>query len=94
VRSGQLRAIAVGSTHESSLLPGLPTVAASVPGYESSGWFGILVPAKTPRPIIDRLNAGFGVELIGGPPETFGKYLAAQSAGLKTVAQAANQVLQ
>jgi tripartite-type tricarboxylate transporter receptor subunit TctC len=110
VRSGQLRAIAVGAAAPSALLPGVPTIASVVPGYESSGWFGILVPAKTPRPVIDRLNAAFndsladpqvrkamsafGVELVGGSPEVFGAYLQAQSAELKTVAQAANLVRQ
>jgi tripartite-type tricarboxylate transporter receptor subunit TctC len=108
VRSGQLRAIAVGAAMPSALLPGVPTIAATVPNYESSGWFGILVPAKTPRPVIDRLNAAFndsladpqvqkamsafGVELVGGAPEVFGAYLQGQSAELKTVAQAANLV--
>lgn len=88
----------------------MPTIAETVPGYESSSWFGILVPAKTPRPVIDRLNAAFndslndpqvrkamsafGVELVGGSPEVFGAYLQAQSAELKTVAQAANLVRQ
>jgi tripartite-type tricarboxylate transporter receptor subunit TctC len=110
VRSGQLRAIAVGAATQSTLLPGVPTIAATVPGYESSGWFGILVPAKTPRPVIDRLNAAFndsladpavkkalsafGVELVGGAPEVFGAYLQAKSAELKTVAKAANLVPQ
>jgi tripartite-type tricarboxylate transporter receptor subunit TctC len=110
VRSGQLRAIAVGAARPSALLPGVPPIAETVPGYESSGWFGILVPAKTPRPVIDRLNAAFndsladpevktamsafGVELVGGSPEAFDAYLKAKSAELKSVAQAANLVQQ
>lgn len=106
ITSGQLRALAVGSAAPSKVLPGVPTIAASVPGYESSGWFGILAPAKTPRPIIDKLNAAFndaladpavqkqlsafGVDLVGGTPEAFGAYLAAQSAKLKDLAKTAN----
>jgi tripartite-type tricarboxylate transporter receptor subunit TctC len=106
IRGGQLRAVAVGTSGRSTLLPDVPTVAETVPGYESSSWFGILVPMNTPRPVIDRLNAalnaglddpatqkslsGLGVERIGGTPEAFGAYLKAKIAEMKTVAQAAN----
>ena len=106
IRGGQLRAVAVGTAGKSSLLPDVPTIAETVPGYESSSWFGFLVPAATPRPMIERLNAalndslndpamektlaGLGVERIGGTPEAFGAYLKAKVAEMKTVAQAAN----
>ncbi len=106
IRGGQLRAIGVGTADKSALLPDVPTVAETVPGYESSSWFGILVPAATPRPVIDRLNAalnaslddpemqktlsGLGLERIGGTPVAFGAYLKAKVAEMKTVAQAAN----
>ncbi len=106
IHSGQLRAIAVGTAGPSTLLPGLPTIAATVPGYESSSWFGILVPAKTPRPIIDRLNgvlndaladpavktqlAGLGVEQVGGTPDAFAAYLHAKISEMKRVAKAAD----
>lgn len=49
IRNGQLRAIAVGTAGKSALFPDLPTIAQTVPGYESSSWFGVLVPAATPR---------------------------------------------
>src|SRR5882762_11801806 len=55
IRSGSLRALAVGSRERSSVLPETPTVAeAGVPGYEAASWIGVLAPAATPRPLIDR----------------------------------------
>ena len=57
VKSGKLRALAVTSAQPSTLLPTLPTVAASgLPGYESGAMAGLFAPAKTPKAIIDRLN--------------------------------------
>ncbi|OFW16756.1 MAG: hypothetical protein A3H27_02280 [Acidobacteria bacterium RIFCSPLOWO2_02_FULL_59_13] len=57
VKSGRLRALAVTSAEPSAMAPGLATVAASgLPGYESSGMTEIMAPAKTPGPIINRLN--------------------------------------
>src|SRR5687767_11274564 len=58
VKTGKMRALAVTSAKRSSLLPDMPTVAESgVPGYEASGWFGVLVPAGTPPSVIERLNS-------------------------------------
>ena len=57
VKAGTLRALAVTTRNRFSGLPDIPTVhEAGVPGYEVSSWNGIGAPAKTPRPIIDRLN--------------------------------------
>ena len=56
VKSGKLRALAVGSARPSVLAPGLPTVAATVPGYESPAFVGVFAPAGTPGTIIKRLN--------------------------------------
>lgn len=56
VKSGRLRALAVTSARPSDLVPGLPTLAASLPGYESASPFGIFAPAKTPAMLIERLN--------------------------------------
>lgn len=58
VKSGKLRALAVTSGKRSALMPDLPTVAESgVPGYEAYGWFGLAAPAKTPRDLVNRINA-------------------------------------
>ena len=58
VRAGTLRAIAVTSDKRSSAIPNTPTIAESgLPGFEATSWFAVFAPAKTPRPIIDKLNA-------------------------------------
>jgi tripartite-type tricarboxylate transporter receptor subunit TctC len=56
VRGGQLRAIAVTSSKPSDALPGVPTVAETVPGFEVATWFGIGAPKATPTAIVERLN--------------------------------------
>ena len=57
LKSGKLRALAVASAKQYSLLPGLPTVSDSgLPGYESASIYGVLAPARTPAPVIRRLN--------------------------------------
>jgi tripartite-type tricarboxylate transporter receptor subunit TctC len=97
VKSGRMRAIAVTSARRSTLVPDLPTVAESgVPGYEASGWFGVLVPAATPQPVIERLNAAIvkglsasdardrlgalGGEVAPGTPEQYGALIRRDSA--------------
>ena len=58
VKAGKVRALAISSGKRSVVAPELPTIAESgFPGYEVVGWFGWLAPAKTPRPIVARLNA-------------------------------------
>jgi tripartite-type tricarboxylate transporter receptor subunit TctC len=58
VRAGKLRALALTGAKRSPLVPELPTIAESgVPGYEASGWFGVMAPAATPRELVLRLNA-------------------------------------
>jgi tripartite-type tricarboxylate transporter receptor subunit TctC len=105
IRSGELKAIAVGTTKRSAILPELPTIAETVPGYESSSWFGLLAPAATPRPVIERLNAAInrglddeairkrldalGVERVGGTAEAFGVYLRAKVEETDRIAKAA-----
>jgi tripartite-type tricarboxylate transporter receptor subunit TctC len=57
VKAGKLHGIAVTSSVRSPSLPNIPTIAeAGYPGFEASGWLGILFPAKTPGPIVDRLH--------------------------------------
>jgi tripartite-type tricarboxylate transporter receptor subunit TctC len=87
-RSGRLRAIAVSSPRRSKTSPDIPTVAESgVPGYAVTNWYGVLAPAKTPRPVIERLHreisavlhhpdmmkrfAADGAEAVGSTPEAF-----------------------
>ncbi|MBI4203806.1 MAG: tripartite tricarboxylate transporter substrate binding protein [Betaproteobacteria bacterium] len=92
VKSGKMRPLAVTGAARSSLLPEMQTISeAGVPGYEASGWFGILVPAGTPQELVRRLNseiakslaspdlrqrlAGLGGEVAGGTPEQFAAHL-------------------
>lgn len=57
VDAGRLKAIAVSGTRRSPALPNVPTVAESgLPGFEAGSWYGLLAPAATPRPIVERLN--------------------------------------
>jgi tripartite-type tricarboxylate transporter receptor subunit TctC len=92
VGAGQVRALATTGKTRSSVLPDVPTVGeAGVPGYEATIWLGLMAPAGTPKPIIDKLNAAVN-EVIKRPdivklwkdqgalpmsmtPEEFDKYL-------------------
>jgi len=104
IQGGRLRALAVTTAAPSKALPGVPTVAETVLGYEASAWFGMAVPRGTPRPIIDKLNrlvnealadpgmqaklADLGGILIPGTPENFGKVIADETAKWAKVVQA------
>jgi tripartite-type tricarboxylate transporter receptor subunit TctC len=60
IRDNRIRALALGSSQRSPLLPDVPTFAeAGIGGYEMPAWFGIATPAGTPKPVIDQLNAEF-----------------------------------
>ncbi len=93
ITSGELRTLAIAARRRSALLPEVPTaIEEGVPDYESASWFGLFAPARTPRPVIERLNgaiaavirqpalaqrlAGLGVEPVGGTPEEFRQYIA------------------
>ena len=87
VKSGRLKALAVGGAKRSSLLPDMPTVAESGLAFNTSGWYGVLAPRGTPRAIVTRLHAATvkalsapalkqslekqGVETVGSTPEQF-----------------------
>ena len=67
VKEGRLRALAITSKKRSPLYPDIPTIAESgLPDYEWDSWGGILAPAKTPRPVIDKLNAAI-VRVLSSP---------------------------
>lgn len=69
IKGGKLRPIAVGSAKRVPSMPDVPTIAESgYPGFETSQWYGILVPAGTPKPIVDRLHREIVAALAN--PET------------------------
>ena len=105
-RSGRLRALAVTTTRRSAAAPDIPTMAeAGVKGYEMGQWYGLLAPAGTPAPIIERLNAEVGkalnhpetrnrlqaegAEPAGGSPQEFGAFFKAEIAKWTRVVQKA-----
>jgi tripartite-type tricarboxylate transporter receptor subunit TctC len=87
VKAGKMKAIGVTGLQRASLLPEVPTVASTVPGYEVNVWFGMQVPAGTPRPVVDKLNRDMvtllkdpevvkrfrdqGVEVVASTPAEF-----------------------
>ncbi|HWI15911.1 MAG TPA: tripartite tricarboxylate transporter substrate binding protein [Burkholderiales bacterium] len=57
IKAGKLRALGITSSKRSPLVPDIPTISESVPGYEFIGWYALVAPAKTPATVLDRLNA-------------------------------------
>jgi tripartite-type tricarboxylate transporter receptor subunit TctC len=57
VAAGKIRALATGHRERLRSMPDLPTIAETLPGFSNNGWYGIVVPAGTPAPIINKLNA-------------------------------------
>ncbi len=92
IKAGKLQPLAVTGSRRSSAVPDLPTIAESgFPGFEATAWYGVLAPAGTPKPIINRLHGeivkalalpdvkerlgNVGFELVGSTPEAFGAYI-------------------
>jgi tripartite-type tricarboxylate transporter receptor subunit TctC len=96
INSGRLRALGVTSKTEAPQLPGVPPIAKTVPGFENTGWFGIVAPAGTPREIIQKvyqdtkkaledtqMKARFyaqGLAPVGNTPEEMAKALKEETA--------------
>ncbi len=106
VKTGRLRALAVTIARRTPAAPDIPTVAeAGVPGYEMSQWYGLLAPAGTPMPIIERLNSEVGkalkhpelrsrlqsdgAEAVGSSPQEFGTFFKAEIAKWTRIVQRA-----
>lgn len=97
IRDHRLNALGVLGAKRSPLLPDVPTVAESgVPGYELTNWFGLVVPAQTPRELITRIHgavakvlrqqdirdrlAAMGADVVGSSPDAFGAFMQQESA--------------
>jgi len=110
IKAGTLRALAVTTAQRSSVLPDVPTVSETVPGYEASAFFGMAVPKGTPPEIIEKLNqeinaglqnekvkarlADLGGSLIPGTPEEFGKVVADETEKWANVIRTGNVPLE
>jgi tripartite-type tricarboxylate transporter receptor subunit TctC len=84
IKSGKVRAIGNGGLKRSPLLPDVPAIAESLPGFQSTNWLALFAPAATPKPIIEKLNSSLqkayanpmlieqfkqqGMIVLGGPP--------------------------
>ncbi|HWJ01507.1 MAG TPA: tripartite tricarboxylate transporter substrate binding protein [Burkholderiales bacterium] len=97
LKSGRIKGIAVTTAKRSALLPDVPTISESgLAGFDANNWYGLVVPAKTPRAIIDQLNAEVtkvlampdvkttlfnqGLDPAPGTPEQFGAYIKSERA--------------
>jgi tripartite-type tricarboxylate transporter receptor subunit TctC len=106
LKSGKLKALGVTGAQRTAQAPDIPTISESgLAGYEVYGWYGFAAPARTPRPIIDRLYrevakiaqdpkmkarlAGQGLELVGNSPEAFDAFIRAEIAKWAKVLKAA-----
>ena len=105
IKGGRIKGIAVTTAKRSALMPNLPTISeAGLPGFDANNWYGVLAPAKTPRPIINRLNAEItkvlnmpdvknflfnqGLDPAPGTPEKFGAYIKSETAKWAKVVKA------
>jgi len=95
VKAGKLKPLAVSGSKRIAELPNVPTVAETVPGYEATVWYGVLVPQNTPRPILNTLNrelakaiaipevakqlAAVGYQTETSTPEAFAKYIESET---------------
>jgi tripartite-type tricarboxylate transporter receptor subunit TctC len=103
IRSGRLKVLGTSGTKRAAILPDVPTIAETLPGYESYNWWGILAPAGTPQPIIERIHKETsavlgsretekrfeteGAEAVRMTPAEFGRFISAELAKWSKVAR-------
>ena len=106
IRAGNLRALAVTTTTRSQILPDVPVLSETVPGYDVSSWYGIGAPKSTPAEIVERLNtainagiadpkfqarfANLGGTALPGSPTDFGKLISDETEKWGKVIRVAN----
>ena len=95
-KSGKLKVLGTSGVKRTSVLPDVPTIAETLPGYDATNWWGIVAPAATPQPIVDRLSSELtlvvtssetqrrlqteGAEAIRMSAADFGRFIAAETA--------------
>ena len=109
IKDGRVRALATSQAKRANVAPDLPTIAeAALPGYDTGLWFGILAPAGTPGPVVDKfskatndalkdpetLNAlhAQGLDALGGSPDEFGRFIKSETERWARVIHAMDEV--
>jgi tripartite-type tricarboxylate transporter receptor subunit TctC len=106
VKSGQLKLLGVATPKRMASLPDVPTIAETLPGFESAAWFAIVAPPKTPQAVVDKINADvnealrqgdivqrlaqLSAEPIGGTPQATAAYMREEIERWHKVIKAAN----
>jgi len=106
VAAGKLRALAYAGAKRTPLMPDVPAVSETLPGYEGELWMGLVAPAGTPRPIVEKLAASVkravgsadlaerfkreGIDPVGGTPEEFAALITREIAQWRALAKSVN----
>jgi len=106
IKAGRVRALAVTTAQRQAVLPDVPAMAEFLPGYEASGWYGVVAPKGTPPQIVNALNkqinagladptvkarlGALGCAIFTGSPADFGEFIAAETAKWAKVVKFAN----
>ena len=104
IRSGKLKALAVTSLNPTALLPGVPALSKTFPGFAIDTWWGLVAPAGTPKPVLDKLSRAFSdalaapetktrfellmAEPVASTPAEFDKFMAAERAKYQSIVKA------
>jgi tripartite-type tricarboxylate transporter receptor subunit TctC len=105
VKSGKLKLLAVAAAKRMASLPDVPPIAETLPGFEAVAWYGVVAPPKTPKQIVDKINADinealrapeimqrmpdFSAEVAGGTPQATAAYMREEIERWHKVIQAA-----
>jgi tripartite-type tricarboxylate transporter receptor subunit TctC len=106
IRSGRLKALAVLGPKRTALLPEVPTIGETLPGYALTNWFGLLAPAGTPKDVVAKIYtdvkkvlaepevnkriSALGADVVGNSPEEFGAAMRTESAQWAEIIKSAN----
>jgi tripartite-type tricarboxylate transporter receptor subunit TctC len=110
VKGGQLKLLAVATPKRMVSLPDIPTIAETLPGFDSAAWFAVVAPAKTPQAVVNKINADINealrqpeirqrlaelsAEPVGGTPQETGAYMREEVERWRKVIQTAGVTMQ